>query len=97
MINVARGSVVDERELIAALRDGTLGSARLDAFEEELCIPEELRKMENVVLLPHVGSATIETRRRMGDLAVDNILGCLVKGSSGAYTPIQESEHILML
>jgi len=95
LINVARGTVVDEDALVSALRDGTLGGAGLDVYEEEPSIPEELRGMDNVVLLPHVGSATVETRGRMGDLAVDNILECMTKGISGILTPVPECKHLL--
>lgn len=72
-INVARGSVVDEPALVAALQDGSLGGAGLDVFAEEPKVPEALFKMEQVVLQPHAASATHETRRAMGDLVVDNL------------------------
>lgn len=73
LINVARGSVVDEPALVAALQDGRLGAAGLDVFADEPRAPEALFAMDNVVLQPHMGSATIETRRAMGDLVVDNL------------------------
>ncbi len=73
LINIARGSIVDEPAMIQALKDGTLGGAGLDVFADELNIPEELMKMDNVVLFPHVGSATKETRERMGDLVLANL------------------------
>ncbi len=72
-INVARGSVVDEPALVAALQDGRLGGAGLDVFAEEPKVPEALLKMEQVVLQPHAASATHETRRAMGDLVIDNL------------------------
>lgn len=72
-INVARGSVVDEPALVAALQDGRLGGAGLDVFAEEPKVPEALFKLEQVVLQPHAASATHETRRAMGDLVVDNL------------------------
>ncbi|WP_340117206.1 2-hydroxyacid dehydrogenase [Pelagibius sp. 7325] len=72
-INVARGSVVDEPALVAALEEGRLGGAGLDVFAEEPKVPEALFKMEQVVLQPHAASATHETRRAMGDLVVDNL------------------------
>ncbi len=74
LINVSRGSVVDEAALIEALKSGKLGWAGLDVFEAEPKVPEALRQLDNVVLLPHVGSATYETRAAMGALTVDNLL-----------------------
>jgi lactate dehydrogenase-like 2-hydroxyacid dehydrogenase len=73
LINVARGSVVDEQALVKALADGSLGAAGLDVFESEPKVPEALFGMDQVVLQPHVGSATHETRKAMGDLTVDNL------------------------
>lgn len=74
LINVGRGSAVDEIALIAALQDGRLGAAGLDVFENEPHIPDALRSLPNVALTPHIGSATVETRGAMGKLAVDNLL-----------------------
>ena len=74
LINVARGSVVDEAALIRALGDGTIAAAGLDVFADEPDVPEALRRMDNVVLLPHVASATHFTRNAMGQLVVDNLL-----------------------
>jgi hydroxypyruvate reductase len=73
LINVARGSVVDEQALVKALADGRLGAAGLDVFESEPKVPEALFGMDQVVLQPHVGSATHDTRKAMGDLTVDNL------------------------
>ncbi len=73
LINVARGSVVDESALIKALQDGTLGGAGLDVFEDEPNIPEALAKLDNVVLTPHMASGTVVTRVAMADLAFDNL------------------------
>ncbi|MBB2206585.1 NAD(P)-dependent oxidoreductase [Gluconacetobacter takamatsuzukensis] len=73
LVNVARGSVVDEEALVAALRDGVLGKAALDVFEHEPNVPPALWSMENTVLQPHRASATVETRLRMGRLVVDNL------------------------
>jgi lactate dehydrogenase-like 2-hydroxyacid dehydrogenase len=73
LINTARGDVVNENDLIAALTAGTIGGAGLDVFEKEPSIPSALSSMENVVLLPHLGSATTETRVAMGMRAIDNL------------------------
>ncbi len=73
LINVARGSVVDESALIEALKSKAILSAGLDVFAQEPKVPQELIAMENVVLLPHVASATHWTRRAMGQLVLDNL------------------------
>lgn len=73
IINVARGTVVDEQALIQALKSGTILAAGLDVFEREPHVPEELKAMQNVVLLPHIGSASVVTRNAMDQLVVDNL------------------------
>jgi lactate dehydrogenase-like 2-hydroxyacid dehydrogenase len=73
IINVARGTVVDEQALIAALRSGTILAAGLDVFEKEPNVPDELKSMQNVLLLPHIGSASVVTRNAMDQLVVDNL------------------------
>ena len=73
LINIARGSIVDEPALVAALQAGTIKAAGLDVFADEPRIPPGLMTMDNVVLLPHVGSATRETRQAMGDLCKSNL------------------------
>jgi lactate dehydrogenase-like 2-hydroxyacid dehydrogenase len=73
IINVARGTVVDEQALIQALKSGTILAAGLDVFEREPNVPEELKAMQNVVLLPHIGSASVVTRNAMDQLVVDNL------------------------
>ncbi|MGF6176497.1 2-hydroxyacid dehydrogenase [Ensifer sp. 4252] len=73
LVNTARGDVVDESALIEALKNGVIKGAGLDVFEAEPNVPEGLRALENVVLLPHLGSATEETRVAMGMKVVDNI------------------------
>jgi hydroxypyruvate reductase len=73
LINVARGSVVDEPALVAALADGRLGGAGLDVFAHEPDVPKALWDMDNVVLQPHRASATVETRRAMADLVLANL------------------------
>jgi len=73
LINIARGSVVNEEDLLIALRNQAIAGAGLDVFANEPDVPEELLKMDNVVLSPHVGSATVETRSKMGQLVIDNL------------------------
>ena len=73
LINIARGSIVDEAALVRALADGTIKAAGLDVFENEPHVPDALLAQENAVLLPHVGSATRETRQAMGDLCKANL------------------------
>jgi lactate dehydrogenase-like 2-hydroxyacid dehydrogenase len=73
LINVGRGSIVDQPALIAALMDGTLGAAGLDVYAHEPHVPKELCELDNVVLLPHIASATMETRAAMGQLVVENL------------------------
>lgn len=74
LVNVARGPIVDEKALVEALKTGQLWGAGLDVYENEPEIEPELLKLDNVVLLPHIGSATQETRRKMCFMAVDNLL-----------------------
>lgn len=92
LINVSRGSVVDEPAMVQALQDGRLGYAALDVFEAEPKIPDALKTMSNVVLLPHVGSATVETRAAMGGLVVDNLIEHLSSGK--VLTPVPETAHL---
>jgi len=73
LINTSRGDVVDESALISALKAGQIAGAGLDVFEKEPAVPAELMEMENVVLLPHLGSATLETRSAMGVRVLNNI------------------------
>lgn len=89
LINVARGSVVDEPALIAALRSGTIAAAGLDVFAEEPNVPGALIAMDNVVLLPHVGSASVYTREQMDQLVVDNILAWAA--GKPPLTPVEET------
>ncbi len=92
LINVSRGSVVDEAALIEALRNGTLGWAGLDVYEGEPHVPQALRDLPNTVLLPHVGSATVETRAAMGALTVDNLLQHLKDGT--VISAVPECAHL---
>ena len=89
IINVARGSVVDEEALIAALKSGTILAAGLDVFAKEPVVPDELRAMQNVVLLPHIGSASVVTRNAMDQLVVDNLKAWFA--GKGPLTPIAET------
>ncbi|MGH4010867.1 MAG: 2-hydroxyacid dehydrogenase [Pseudonocardiaceae bacterium] len=73
LINSARGDVIDSEALIKALQSGTIAGAGLDVYEGEPDVPEALRKLENAVLLPHLGSATLETRTAMGMLVLENL------------------------
>lgn len=74
IVNIARGSVIDEPALVKALQAGTIAGAALDVFEDEPRVPAELMQMENVVLVPHTGSATHGTRAAMGQLVIDNLV-----------------------
>ena len=86
LINVARGSVVDEEALIELLASGQLAGAGLDVFAHEPNVPDSLLAMDNVVLLPHVGSATVETRAAMEALTLENLDRFLADGS--LVTPV---------
>jgi lactate dehydrogenase-like 2-hydroxyacid dehydrogenase len=90
VINVARGSVVDEPALIAALKDGRILAAGLDVFASEPKVPEELRALPNVVLLPHIGSASMVTRDAMNQLVVDNLKAWFA--GEPPLTPIPETQ-----
>jgi len=86
LVNVARGSVVDEQALVSALRDGRLGGAALDVFADEPHVPGALLERDDVTVLPHVGSATVETRQAMADLVLANVERFLRDGT--LVTPI---------
>jgi gluconate 2-dehydrogenase len=82
LINIARGGIVDDVALAAALRAGRIASAGLDVFEGEPTVHPDLLACSNVVLTPHIASATVTTRRAMAMLAVDNLIGYLVRGQA---------------
>jgi lactate dehydrogenase-like 2-hydroxyacid dehydrogenase len=74
LVNIARGDVVDETALIAALQSGAIAGAGLDVYEHEPAVPDALIAMENVTLLPHLGTAALDVRENMGQMALDNII-----------------------
>ncbi|WP_233237480.1 2-hydroxyacid dehydrogenase [Bordetella sp. LUAb4] len=87
IINIARGPVIDEAALIECLESGKLGNAALDVFEQEPKVPDALKANEKAVLLPHIGSATLETRKAMEDLMVENLESFLKTGK--VITPVE--------
>lgn len=86
LVNIARGTVVDQAAMVQALTHGRLGGAGLDVLENEPTVPAELMTMEQVALTPHVGSATRETRRAMEQLVLDNLASFMA--GRGLLTPI---------
>ena len=93
LINIARGGVVDDAALAQALKDRTIAAAGLDVFEGEPSVHADLLTVPNVVLTPHISSATEGTRRAMADLAVDNLVGYLVHGR--AVTPLNPGATVV--
>jgi lactate dehydrogenase-like 2-hydroxyacid dehydrogenase len=92
LINIARGSVVDEPAMIAALEARTINSVGLDVYADEPNVPAGLSSRDDVVLLPHVGSATRETRKAMGDLVIGNFAAYF--GGQPLLTPIPEMRGV---
>ena len=86
LINLARGGIVDDAALARALRDRVIAAAGLDVYEGEPSVHPDLLTVPNVVLTPHIASATPGTRQAMADLAVDNLIGYLTQGR--AVTPL---------
>jgi glyoxylate reductase len=91
LINTSRGPVVDESPLVDALENSTIGGAGLDVYENEPSLTPGLIALDNVVLLPHIGSGTIETRISMGAMAMDN----LIHGLSGLAPPNLVNPEVL--
>ena len=89
LINIGRGSTVDELAVAAALKDCVIAAAGLDVFKSEPHVPQELLDAPNCVLLPHVGSASVHTRMAMADLCVDNLVSWF--SGKGALTPVPET------
>jgi lactate dehydrogenase-like 2-hydroxyacid dehydrogenase len=86
IVNMARGTLIDEPAMVEMLQSGALGGAALDVFVNEPEVPQALLGLDNVVLAPHQGSATRQTREQMGDLVVDNLVAYFDKGL--ALTPV---------
>jgi lactate dehydrogenase-like 2-hydroxyacid dehydrogenase len=91
LINVARGSVVDEQALIEALKSGTILSAGLDVYDDEPRVPQDLIDLEHVVLLPHIASGSVHTRNAMGKLVADNLISWF--DGKGPLTPVAETPY----
>jgi lactate dehydrogenase-like 2-hydroxyacid dehydrogenase len=91
-VNIGRGSTVDEEALAAALVDGTILGAGLDVFADEPNVPEALLRAPNACLLPHVGSASLPTRRAVADMVADNLESWFA--GAGALTPVAETAHV---
>ncbi|HEY0438489.1 MAG TPA: NAD(P)-dependent oxidoreductase, partial [Xanthobacteraceae bacterium] len=89
LINMARGSVVDEAALIKALQEKRILTAGLDVFANEPNVPKELIEMEHIVLFPHLGSSSQHTRRAMEQLVVDNLLAW--NAGKAPLTPVAET------
>ena len=95
LVNIARGGLVDEAALAASLRDGHLAAAGLDVYEDEPAVHPDLLALEQVVLSPHLGSASADTRRNMANLAVDNVLAGLGLGPKAGHPPAPINPRVL--
>lgn len=95
LVNIARGGLVDEAALAAALREGRLAAAGLDVYESEPAVHPDLLALDRVVLSPHLGSASADTRHAMADLAVDNLLAGLGLGPKAGDPPTPVNPQVL--
>ena len=95
LVNIARGGVVDDVALAAALREGRLGAAGLDVFEGEPRVHADLLALANVVLTPHIASASLPTRRAMAQLAADNLIAALATGPERTVPPTLLNPEVL--
>jgi gluconate 2-dehydrogenase len=84
---MARGGIVDDAALAVALRAGTIAAAGLDVYENEPRLNPSLLELPNIVLTPHIGSASVHTRRAMAALAVDNLIAALGEGPNAGHPP----------
>jgi len=95
LVNIARGGVVDDTALIAALSEKRIAGAGLDVFEHEPSVPAQLLALDNVVLTPHIGSASLATRRAMASLAVENLIAALGYGANAGRPPNPLNPEVL--
>ena len=95
LTNIARGGIVDDAALARALREGCIAAAGLDVFEGEPAVHPELLQVPNVVLTPHIGSASIQTRRAMAALTADNLIAALGFGAQAGQPPTPVNPEVL--
>ncbi|ALF90400.1 MULTISPECIES: 2-hydroxyacid dehydrogenase [Ralstonia solanacearum species complex] len=95
LTNIARGGIVDDEALAHALRQGTIAAAGLDVFEGEPRMHLDLLALDNIVLTPHIGSASVNTRRAMAALTVDNLIAALGYGPQAGQPPTPVNPHVL--
>ena len=95
LTNIARGGIVDDAALAQALRQGTIAAAGLDVFESEPRIHPDLLALDNIVLTPHIGSASVNTRRAMAALTVDNLIAALGYGPQAGQPPTPVNPQVL--
>ena len=95
LTNIARGGIVDDAALVAALRSGTIAAAGLDVYENEPKLNPALLALPNIVLTPHIGSASVHTRRAMAALTVDNLIAALGKGPNAGRPPTPVNPDVL--